>query len=152
MLSRASCQLMAIDCSDVPANVSYSCDNPWGSGCVSRTGFHLDILWKYTQHIQAACPTDQRLHLPDGGRASPQNASLTQAACEAFAGKGWTYYSTAEIWNRMTMWVCRFALPLPHLPMSIALRHRMGERPLRIGCLWPCLLSNIYKIARMLTA
>lgn len=143
---------MAVDCSDVPANVTYSCDNPWGPDCISRAGFHLNTLWEYTQHIQAACPTDQRLHLPDGGWASPQNASLTHAACEAFAGKGWTYYSTAEIWNRLTMWVCRLALFLPHLSMSVASRHRMGERPLRIGYLWPCLLLSIYKIARMLTA
>lgn len=109
-LSRVSQQVMAIDCSDVPANVTYSCHNPWGSDCISRDGFQLDTLWRYTRNIQAACPSDERLHIPDGGVASVRNASLTHAACELIADKGWTYYPTSDIWNRLTMWVCQFAL------------------------------------------
>ena len=101
---------MAIDCDDIPVNGTYSCDVPWGSGCVSRDGFQLDSLWKYTQSIHAACPGDKRLFNRYGSFASVLDVSLSQASCENIAGKGWTHYPTSDIWNRLTMWVRRLAL------------------------------------------
>ncbi|KAL8869000.1 MAG: hypothetical protein Q9174_004600 [Haloplaca sp. 1 TL-2023] len=126
---------MAIDCDDVPTNVSYSSEIPWGSGCISRDGFQLDTLWKYTQSIQAACPSDERLYLQDEQVAGPQRASLTQAACEVIAGKGWTYYPTSDIWNRLTMWkfpLLQLVASFPRPPLSFTIEslvilHLLGD-------------------------
>ncbi len=95
---------MAIDCSNVPNNVTYDCGNPWGQGCTSDKHFNFASLWNYTENIQKACANDSRLFLPNGGNASPHNASLTQASCAAIAGYDWTYYPAADIWTRLTTW------------------------------------------------
>lgn len=95
---------MAIDCSDVPSNITYDCANPWGQDCTSDGIFQFVSLWRYTQNIQQACANDTRLFLPHGGIASPQNASLTQKACVDIAGWNWTYYPAAHIWTRLTTW------------------------------------------------
>ena len=96
--------MMAIDCSDIPSNLTYDCANPWGQGCTSDERFHFISLWNYTQSIQHACANDTRLFIPHGGIASPQNASLTQASCTAIAGSDWRYYPAADIWTRLTTW------------------------------------------------
>ncbi|KAL2038772.1 hypothetical protein N7G274_008530 [Stereocaulon virgatum] len=123
---------MAIDCSDVPSNVSYSCAQPWGQDCTSKAGFDLKDLWSYTQNIQKACPTDPRLF---GHFSTTQNASLTPAACLAIAGKGWQYYPIADIWGRVTSWklpLLQLAVSLPRPPLSswvewFVIVHLMGD-------------------------
>ena len=112
---------MAIDCGDVPTNVTYDCANPWGQGCTSDEHFDFSSLWKYTQSIQNACANDTRLFLPHGGSASPQNASLTQASCDAIAGSDWTYYPAADIWTRLTTWkfpLLQLVASFPRPPLS----------------------------------
>ena len=109
---------MAINCSDVPSNISYNCAKPWGQGCKSKAGFDFKDLWSYTQNIQKACPTDPRLF---GYFSTPQNASLTPAACIAIAGKGWHFYPGVEIWGRVTNWklpLLQLVVSLPRPPLS----------------------------------
>lgn len=126
---------MAIDCSDVPANIAYSCANPWGQDCTSDKHFHFASLWKYTQNIQGACATDTRLFIPNGGSASPQNASLTQASCAAIAGWEWTYYPNADIWTRLTAWkfpLLQLVASCPRPPLSFSVEcfvivHLLGD-------------------------
>ena len=67
---------------------------------------HFDFpdLWAYTQSVQRDSTTDERLFGVDHGPATPQNASLTQSSCTAFAGFTWTYYSSMDILNRLTTW------------------------------------------------
>lgn len=91
---------MTISCNNILSNVTYSCDKPYGQGCTSPNGFQLDSLWIYTQSIQAACPSDKRLFLAKEAFTSLQKASLTQPACEAYSGKGWTYYPASDVWTR----------------------------------------------------
>ena len=126
---------MAIDCSNVPTDVTYDCANSWGQGCTSEKQFHFASLWKYTQNIQQACPNDTRLFLPLGGIASPQNASLTQASCAAIAGPGWTYYPGADIWTRLTTWkfpLLQLVASFPRPPLSFwvecfVILHLLGD-------------------------
>ena len=109
---------MAINCSDVPSDISYNCAKPWGQNCTSRAGFDFKDLWSYTQNIQKACPTDPRLF---GYISTPQNASLNPAAYIAIAGKGWQYYPGVEIWGRVTNWklpLLQLAVSLPRPPLS----------------------------------
>lgn len=112
---------MAIDCSDVPINITYDCANPWGQNCTSDKHFHFPSLWRYTQNIQEACATDTRLFIPNSGNASPQNASLNQLSCVAIAGRNWTYYPTADIWTRLTTWkfpLLQLVVSFPRPPLS----------------------------------
>ena len=112
---------MAIDCRDVPTNVTYDCAKPWGQGCTSDEYFDFSSLWKYTQNIQKACANDTRLFHSDGGSASPQNASLTLASCDAIAGSNWTYYPAADIWTRLTTWkfpLLQLVASFPRPPLS----------------------------------
>lgn len=113
---------MAFDCKDVPANLTYSCESPWGQNCESNAHFQFTTLWKYTQSIQNACATDSRLFIPPGGIASPQNASLTQASCTAIAGSDWKYYPAADIWTRLTTWkfpLLQLVASFPRPPLSL---------------------------------
>lgn len=113
--------VMGIDCSDVPTNITYDCANPWGQNCTSDERFHFTTLWKYTQNIQDACPTDTRLFIPHGGIATPHNASLTQASCTAVAGSDWKYYPAADIWTRLTTWkfpLLQLVASFPRPPLS----------------------------------
>lgn len=113
---------MAFDCKDVPTNLTYSCNNPWGQNCTSDERFQFTTLWKYTQSIQKACATDPRLFIPPGGIASPQNASLTQASCAAIAGSDWKYYPPADIWTRLTTWkfpLLQLVASFPRPPLSL---------------------------------
>ena len=112
---------MPIDCSNVPTNVTYDCANPWGQGCTSDKHFHFASLWQYTENIRKACPNDTRLFIPHGGIASPQNASLTQVACDAIAGPDWKYYPAADIWTRLTTWkfpLLQLVASFPRPPLS----------------------------------
>ena len=126
---------MAIDCSNVPVNITYDCTNPWGQNCTSDKRFHFPSLWKYTQNIQEACPTDARLFIPNGGIASPRNASLTQASCAAIAGSDWTYYPAADIWTRLTAWkfpLFQLVASFPRPPLSrwvdcFVILHLLGD-------------------------
>ena len=126
---------MAIDCSNVPTNVTYDCANPWGQGCTSDKHFHFASLWKYTKNIQKACPNDTRLFIPNGGIASPQNASLTQASCAAIAGSDWKYYPPADIWTRLTTWkfpLFQLVATFPRPPLSFSVEcfviiHLLGD-------------------------
>lgn len=113
---------MAFDCKDVPTNLTYSCENPWGKGCESKEHFQFVTLWKYTQSIKNACATDPRLFIPPGGVASPQNASLTQASCTAIAGSDWKYYPAADIWTRLTTWkfpLLQLVASFPRPPLGL---------------------------------
>ena len=126
---------MAIDCSNVPNNVTYDCANPWGQNCTSDKRFQFTSLWKYTQNIQKACPNDTRLFVPQGGVSSPQNASLTQAACAAIAGSDWKYYPAADTWTRLTTWkfpLLQLVASFPRPPLSISVEafvilHLLGD-------------------------
>ena len=126
---------MAIDCSNVPNNVDYDCTNPWGQDCTSDKHFDFASLWKYTLQILKACPNDTRLFLPHGGVATPQNASLTQAACADIAGSNWTYYPGADIWTRLTTWkfpLLQLVASFPRPPLSISVEafvifHLLGD-------------------------
>ena len=95
---------MPPDCSNIPSNASYDCENPWGQNCTSAKHFHFATLWNYTLHIQEACANDSRLFLPKGEPATPQHAALNQAACAAIAGSDWSRYSAVDIWTRFTTW------------------------------------------------
>ena len=126
---------MAIDCDDVLSNITYSCANPWGQNCTSQDGFQLAKVWNYTRNIQAACASDDRLYLADNGFASPQNASLTQAACVAIVGLGMAYYSSPNIWGRLTSWkfpLLQLVASFPRPPLSFtvecfAILHLLGD-------------------------
>ena len=126
---------MAIDCSNVSDNITYDCANPWGQDCTSDRGFQFASLWKYTQNIQKACPNDTRLFRPHDGVPSPQNSSLTQAACAAIAGSGWTRYPAADIWTRLTTWkfpLFQLVASFPRPPLSIwveafVILHLLGD-------------------------
>ena len=126
---------MSIDCSHVPINVTYDCANPWGQNCTSEKKFQFTSLWTFTQNIQKACANDTRLFIPQGGIASPRNASLTQASCAAIAGHGWRYYPAADISTGLT--TCKFPLvqqvaSFPRPPLSFwvecfVILHLMGD-------------------------
>ena len=126
---------MAIDCRDVPANVTYDCANPWGQGCTSDKRFDFSSLWKYTQSIQQACANDSRLFQFHGGSTSPRNASLTQASCAAIAGSDWKYYPGADIWARLTTWkfpLLQLVASFPRPPLSFRVEcfvivHLLGD-------------------------
>ena len=126
---------MATDCSDVSSSISYDCAHPWGENCTSKYKFQFTTLWTYTQRIQAACPNDTRLFLPDGEFAAPKNASLTQESCDAIAGSGWTYYPTPDIWNRITTWkfpLLQLVASFPRPPLSktaesLVILHLLGD-------------------------
>ncbi len=127
--------VMAIDCSDVPANVTYNCSNPWGQGCVSRLHFDFPSLWEYLQKIQAACATDSRLFGLESGLATQSNASFTKNSCVAIAGPSWTRYSTGHIWTRLTTWkfpLFQLIVSLPCPPLGIevhlfVINHLLGD-------------------------
>ena len=95
---------MPLDCSKVPSNASYSCTNPWGQHCTNAKHFDFNSLWSYTLSIQKACANDSRLFIDRGTSATPNNAALTQAACDGIAGSQWHRYPTADIWSRLTTW------------------------------------------------
>lgn len=126
---------MAIDCSAVPANVTYGCSNPWGQGCVSRLGFDFPSLCTYLQHIQAACATDTRLFGVQSGVATTSNASFTRASCVAIAGSSWTSYPAEDIWTRLTTWkfpLFQLIVSLPRPPLGIevqifVINHLLGD-------------------------
>ena len=126
---------MPVDCSNVPTSHDYNCTNPWGPNCTSNQKFHFLSLWSYTQNIQQACANDTRLFVPNGGVASPQNASLTQTACAAIAGPGWQYYPAADIWTRLTTWkfpLLQLVASFPRPPLSLSVEcfvilHLLGD-------------------------
>lgn len=95
---------MTMDCSEVPTNVTYSCANPWGDGCISKKGLEFTSLWQYTERIQESCPTDPRLFLTEGKNATASDSALTQSACAYIVGKSWTRYPKDDIWTRVTTW------------------------------------------------
>ena len=102
---------MPLDCGNIPSNISYNCENPWGQNCTSAKRFDFVSLWNYTLHIQEACANDSRLFLHKGESATPQNAALNQATCAAIAGSGWTWHSAVDMWTRLSTW----KLPLVQL-------------------------------------
>ena len=126
---------MASDCADVPLTASYDCTNPWALNCTSKSGFQLNSLWHYTQNIQAACANDSRLYLADKTFATADNASLTQEACTSIAGSSWTYYTTPDIWNRLTTWkfpLLQLIASFPRPPLSFGVEcfvilHLLGD-------------------------
>lgn len=126
---------MAVDCSNVPTNAINDCENPWGPDCSSQAGFQMTNLWSYTKHIQGACANDSRLFLGGKSFASAENASLTQESCRAIAGSGWTYYSSPDIWNRLTTWkfpLLQLVASFPRPPLSFAVEflvilHLLGD-------------------------
>lgn len=126
---------MPLDCSDVPSNISYNCENPWGQNCTSAKQFDFESLWNITLHIQEACANDSRLFLSKGEPANPQNAALNQAACAAIAGSGWTRHSAVDIWTRLTMWklpLLQLVAAFPCPPLSLGVRffvitHLLGD-------------------------
>ena len=126
---------MALDCNDVPNNLSYNCTNPWGQNCTSNKHFHFASLWEHTQNIQKACANDTRLFIPNGGIASPHNASLTLVACAAIAGLAWTYYPGVDTWTRLTTWkfpLLQLVASFPRPPLSLKVNcfvilHLLGD-------------------------
>ena len=126
---------MPVDCSNVPTSHDYNCTNPWGPNCTSDQKFHFLSLWSYTQNIQQACANDARLFVPNGGVASPQNASLTQEACAAIAGPEWQYYPAADIWSRLTTWkipLLQLVASFPRPPLNLSVEcfvilHLLGD-------------------------
>ena len=95
---------MPLDCSNIPSNISYNCENPWGKNWTSAKHFDFVSLWNYTLNIQEACANDSRLFLSKGEPATRQNAALNQASCVAIAGSDWTRYPAVDIWTRLTTW------------------------------------------------
>lgn len=126
---------MAIDCSDIPTNITYDCTNPWGQNCTSDERFHFTTLWKYTWNIQNACATDTRLFIPRGGITSPRHASLNQASCKFIAGPDWKRYPAADIWTRLTTWkfpLLQLVASFPRPPLSFSVEcfvilHLLGD-------------------------
>lgn len=114
---------MAIDCYKIPANGLSNCSSPWGQGCTSSRGFEFASLWNYTQKIQAACPNDTRLFKGSLRTTFANNASLTQEACVAIAGSGWTAYPPFDIWQRLTTWkfpLLQLIFQFPRPPLAFA--------------------------------
>ena len=126
---------MPLDCSNIPSNISYNCENPWGQNCTSAKRFDFVSLWKYTLHIQEACANDSRLFLPKGEPATPQNAALNQASCAAIAGSGWTGDSAVDMWTRLTTWklpLVQLIAAFPRPPLSLGVEcfviiHLLGD-------------------------
>ena len=93
------------------------------------------MLWNVTQHIFQACANDTRLYDHAKPEPSLNTASLTQEACQAIVGPGWTWYPKADIFSRMTAW--RFPLfqlvatfPRPPLSFNVNLfviLHLLGD-------------------------
>ena len=126
---------MPLDCSDIPSNISYDCENPWGRNCTGAKRFDFVTIWNYTLHIQEACANDSRLFLSDGEPLTRQNAALNQAACVAIAGSDWTRYSAVDIWTRLTTWKLPLlqlvaAFPCPPLSLGVqffVITHLLGD-------------------------
>ena len=126
---------MPLDCSNIPSNISYNCENPWGKNCTSAKRFDFPSLWDYTQHIQEACANDTRLFLSKGEPATRQNAGLTQAACVAIAGSDWHKYPAVDIWTRLTTWkfpLVQLIAAFPRPPLSLGVElfvvfHLLGD-------------------------
>ncbi len=95
------------------STVSYNCSNPYPD-CNNEAGFQFASLWLITQAIYNACPSDPRLF--------QQSRSLTQEACEIFAGGDqWTPYPAADIWARLTTWkfpLLQLVAVFPKPPLS----------------------------------
>ena len=134
---------MPLDCSNVPSNVSYSCTNPWGQHCTDSKHFDFNSLWSYTLSIQEACANDSRLFIAPGTSATPDNAALTQAACFTIAGSTWTFYPTADVWQRLTTWkfpLLQLVASFPRPPLGLGIEffviaHVLGDPIGTIQCL-----------------
>lgn len=121
-----------MDCQDVPTNVTYSCEKPWGRGCTSHRGFEFASLWNFTEQIRKACPTDPRLFKPV---YTSQTASLSQKACAEIVGNDMRSYPSADIWSRLTTWkfpLLQLVSSFPRPPLSykvecFVLVHLMGD-------------------------
>ena len=126
---------MPLDCSNIPSNISYNCENPWGKDCTSTKRFEFVSLWNYTQNIREACANDSRLFLSKGEPATRQNAGLNQAACVAIAGSGWQKYPAVDIWTRLTTWkfpLVQLIAAFPRPPLGLAVEffviiHLLGD-------------------------
>ncbi len=89
-----------IECLTTPVN----CSTPLPL-CTNSPRFDFPSLWAITQRYREACPDGPWLYHPVPGQAVlASEASLTNAACEAIAGKSWTKYAGADIWARLTTW------------------------------------------------
>ena len=126
---------MALACSNIPSDISYNCENPWGKNCTSFKHFDFVSLWNYTLHIQEACANDSRLFLTKGEPVTRQNAGLNQAACVAIAGSDWTTYPAVDIWTRLTTWkfpLVQLIAAFPRPPLSLGVEsfviiHLLGD-------------------------
>lgn len=124
-----------LDCQQVPSNVVYDCSNPWPT-CKSSKHFDFASLWNYTNLVHQACPTDSRLYRPIQNLLPSVNGlSLTQDACIAATGGGWTNYPRSDVWTRLTTWkfpLVQLALLFPRPPLSGAIEafvifHLLGD-------------------------
>ena len=122
-------------CSAIPTGPEFNCSKPWGEDCTNNGIFQFTTLWNITSNIYHACANDSRLYNNDQASPSIDTASLTQEACTAIAGPGWTWYPRADIFARMTSW--RFPLfqlvatfPRPPLSFNVNLfviLHLLGD-------------------------
>lgn len=108
-------------CDDLPAGNASDCARPWGMDCESKENFDFTALGAITQNIFQACANDSRLFGTMDRLATLYNASLTQEACEAVAGAGWTKYPDSDIWTRLTTWkfpLLQLAASFPRPPLG----------------------------------
>ena len=126
---------MTNECNQVPANGTFDCVNPWGNNCTSSDHFEFTSLWGFTYKILQSCPNDSRLFKIAGGLPTAQNASLTQAECEAIAGSAWNPYQGVDIWDRLTTWkfpLLQLVGLFPRPPLSLnaecfVITHFLGD-------------------------
>lgn len=134
-------------CDSLPVGSANDCANPWGLNCKTRNGFDFTALWTITQNVFQTCANDSRLFGTIDRLPTLYTVSLTQNACEAFAGTGWTRYPGIDIWTRLTTWkfpLLQLVASFPRPPLGLSVEcfvifHLLGDP---VDSLW-CLLLKL---------
>src|SRR2546421_3214026 len=87
-----------VECSTAVFNCTDQTPN-----CRNAKGFNIPTLWSITLNYSAKCPDGPWL-FKQPGPISGDVPSLTNDACKAIAGPGWTMYAKSDIWYRVTTW------------------------------------------------